>query len=90
MLVLTRKKDEGIQIGDEVVVRIMDIQGGQVRIGIQAPSDISIIREEIIQAVREDNISSVATKKPDLSTIQGLFKKETVPSIHKEDSDAAI
>jgi carbon storage regulator len=90
MLVLTRKKDEGIQIGDDVVVRIMEIQGGQVRIGIHAPRDIRIVREEIVQAVREENISSIATEKPDIATIQGLFKKENVPSIHKEDSDAAI
>lgn len=65
MLVLARKKDEGIYIGDDIVVRIVEIQGNQVRIGIQAPKDVRIIREEIVQVVREENMQSLATEKPD-------------------------
>ncbi len=87
MLVLARKKDEGIQIGDNIVVRIMDISGGQVRIGIQAPKSVRIIREEIVQAVREENIQSLATEKPDIAAINQLFKRE--PS-EKNEPDATL
>jgi carbon storage regulator len=47
MLVLTRKGGEGIAIGDAITVKILDIKGNQVRIGIEAPRDLRIYREEL-------------------------------------------
>lgn len=47
MLVLTRKAGETIRIGDNITVRVLEARGSQVRIGIEAPSDVKIYREEI-------------------------------------------
>ncbi|WP_300363564.1 carbon storage regulator CsrA [Hydrogenimonas sp.] len=58
MLVLTRKKDEAIRIGDNIVIRIVAIDKQSVRIGIEAPDDVTILREELVQAVSEENIKA--------------------------------
>jgi carbon storage regulator len=48
VLVLSRKKQQTIRIGDEVIIKIIEIKGGTVRIGIEAPDDIGILRGELI------------------------------------------
>lgn len=50
MLVLTRKTGEMIRIGDQITVRVLEARGSQVRIGIEAPDDVKIYREEIYLA----------------------------------------
>ena len=47
MLVLTRKRHEIIRIGPDIAVQIVEIQGGSVRVGIEAPADVAIVRDEI-------------------------------------------
>ena len=49
MLVLSRKAEESMYIGDDIKITVLDIRGGQVRIGITAPQDIKIHREEVYQ-----------------------------------------
>ena len=53
MLVLSRRRDEAVVIGDEVRIRILSIDRNQVRIGIEAPGDVSIVREELIRCQTE-------------------------------------
>lgn len=55
MLVLTRKKDEGIQIGEHIEVTILSIEGDQVKIGIEAPKMIEIHRKEVYLAIQKQN-----------------------------------
>jgi carbon storage regulator len=55
MLVLSRHRDESIMIGDDVVVTIVDIRGDKVRLGIQAPSDIPVHRQEVYEAIKREN-----------------------------------
>lgn len=55
MLVLTRRLGESIRIGDDISIRVLDIQRGQVRIAIDAPREIPVHREEIYQQVQEEN-----------------------------------
>jgi len=52
MLVLSRRKDETIVIGDDVRISIVDVHGGTVRLGITAPRDIPVYREEVYDAIR--------------------------------------
>lgn len=51
MLVLTRRKNERIRIGESIVVTVVEIRGDKVRIGIDAPQDIPVHREEVYQAI---------------------------------------
>ena len=55
MLVLTRKVDECINIGDDIVVRVIDANQGNVRLGIEAPRNVSIYRQEIYEKIQEQN-----------------------------------
>ena len=55
MLVLTRRVGETIRIGDDVSICILDVQGGQVRVAIDAPREIPVHREEVYQLVQAEN-----------------------------------
>ncbi len=55
MLVLTRRVDESLNIGDSIEVTVLAIEGDKVKIGIKAPREITILRKEIYQAVQEQN-----------------------------------
>jgi carbon storage regulator len=55
MLIITRRPGEKIMLGDDIVVHVMEIVGNSVRVGIQAPRAIPVYREEIWNAVREEN-----------------------------------
>ena len=55
MLVLTRKVGERIRIGDEVTLQVLEVRGGQVRLGLAAPAEIRIFREEIFLAIQGQN-----------------------------------
>ena len=54
MLVLSRQRDESIMIGDKVVVTIVDIRGDKVRLGIQAPEEIPVHRQEVYEAIKRE------------------------------------
>ena len=54
MLVLSRRADESLYIGDDIKITILDIRGGQVRIGMTAPDTIKVHREEVYQRINKD------------------------------------
>lgn len=58
MLVLSRHRDESIMIGDDVVITIVDIRGDKVRLGIDAPQDIPVHRQEVYDAIQRENRKS--------------------------------
>jgi carbon storage regulator len=62
MLVLTRKTNESIMIGDEIKVTVVEVRGDQVKLGITAPKQISVHREEIYLAIRKENIQAAASQ----------------------------
>ncbi|MGM0645615.1 MAG: carbon storage regulator CsrA [Thermodesulfobacteriota bacterium] len=55
MLVITRKVGEGFVIGDDVVVQVLSEQDGRVRIGIEAPRELKIYRQEVYERIRQEN-----------------------------------
>jgi carbon storage regulator len=55
MLVLSRQRDESIMIGDNIVVTIVDIRGDKVRLGINAPAEIPVHRQEVYEAIQREN-----------------------------------
>jgi len=77
MLVLTRRLGESINIGDNIKITVVDIDGKQVKVGIEAPKDISIFREEVYERIKEENIRAASATADDLKKAAQLFKKDS-------------
>jgi carbon storage regulator len=71
MLVLSRKRDESIIIGDDVVVTVVDIKGEQVKLGVSAPKMVSIHRKEVYEAIQKEN---QAASRVEMNNLSGLVK----------------
>jgi carbon storage regulator len=60
MLIITRRPGEKVMLGDDIVLHVMEIVGNSVRVGIEAPRSLPVYREEIWDAVREENRAAAA------------------------------
>ena len=74
MLVLTRKAGESIVIGSHIRVTILELQGRQVRLGIEAPSDVSVHRGEVYERSREENELAAGADHEQLKSLSQAFK----------------
>jgi carbon storage regulator len=76
MLVLTRKKNQKIMIGDDIELTIVDIKNEQIKLGIAAPDHVKVFRKEVYDAIQEENkVASRETALPtDLKGLADLFK----------------
>lgn len=73
MLVLSRRRDETIMIGDDVEITIVDIKGDTVRLGINAPRFVTVHRKEIYDAIKAENIENMKKQQvPDAAAIGSL------------------
>lgn len=73
MLVLTRKAGDGIIIGDDIVIKIIEMKGGGVRIGIEAPHDKKIYRQEVYDRITQENKEALQWNLTDLDTLSTNF-----------------
>ncbi len=78
MLVLSRQRDETIMIGDDIEVTVVDIRGDKVRLGINAPKEISVHRKEVYEAIRKENKEAAQVKPEDLSALGGKIQPRAV------------
>lgn len=76
MLVLTRKLGESIAIDDHIKIRVVQIKGKQVRLGIEAPKDTKIHREEVYLAIQDQNVKSVDVGSDRTRSVSKLLKNE--------------
>lgn len=76
MLVLTRRHNESIMIGDSVEITVIEVKGEQVKLGISAPKDIIVHRKEIYMAIQRENIDASKSTLDKLSEIGGIFKRK--------------
>ncbi|AEY64387.1 carbon storage regulator CsrA [Clostridium sp. BNL1100] len=72
MLVLSRKKDQSLMIGNDIELTIIEIQGDQVKIGLKAPKHVSIYRKELYLEIQEENKKAATAEIVELDSI---FKK---------------
>ena len=72
MLIITRKKGESLMIGDDIEITISKIDDGSVKIGINAPKNISILRKELYEEVMEENKQAI---KIDMNLLKNINKR---------------
>jgi carbon storage regulator len=79
MLVLGRKVNESVMIGDDIVVTVLAIEGDRLKIGIEAPSHVRILRRELYETVKEENVrAAMLPAQADsnwLPSVRDLFQK---------------
>ncbi len=76
MLILTRKSGEGLFIGDDIRITILEIRGKQIRLGIEAPTNIIVLRDEIYQRIQEENLQAAGAQDKDVTEIAQLWRQE--------------
>jgi carbon storage regulator len=69
MLVLSRRSNESIVIGGEIVVTVLEIKGDQVRLGIRAPRSVTVHREEVHAEIQRENRSAAVVRSVDLDRL---------------------
>lgn len=70
MLVITRKKEETILIGDDIEVTVVSSKDGVVKLAIKAPDDVTILRKELLAEVKEENKNAISNKKDLLNILK--------------------
>jgi carbon storage regulator len=73
VLVLTRKVGEGIIIGDDIKITIVELKGGGVRVGIDAPRDMKIHRQEVFDRIKQENKEATQWDIADLDELSSLL-----------------
>ncbi|MGK7345389.1 MAG: carbon storage regulator CsrA [Candidatus Nitrospinota bacterium M3_3B_026] len=76
MLVLTRKLGESVTIGDDIKISVIDIKGRQVRLGIEAPRNMTIHREEVYAKIQEENRRAAVLEPINMDKLAGVFPKK--------------
>jgi carbon storage regulator len=76
MLVLTRKSDEEINIGDDITITIVEIKGNSVRLGIKAPANLKIYRKELYEKIKQENLLSSNLFKDEFEKINKVLRSK--------------
>ena len=77
MLILTRKLGESIAIGDSIKVTLLEVQGKQVKIGVLAPQDIPIHRQEVYEKIQLENLRASVASENDLSALASILENSS-------------
>ncbi len=76
MLVLSRKLGESIAIGEDIEIKVISIEKGVVKLGVEAPKRVSIVRSELLQDIKESNIAaSKEVKEGELTLLSKILKR---------------
>jgi carbon storage regulator len=76
MLILSRKVEESIKIGDTITIKILNIGDGQVKIGIDAPKSLKVHRSEVYDLIQRENTDAAKVKKTDVALAAKLMKQQ--------------
>jgi carbon storage regulator len=88
MLVLSRKRGQSIIIAEQIKVTVLDVSGEQVRLGVEAPQELAVYREEIYEQIRAENITATTVNPEAMQRLQeALDEREKEKEKEKENKD---
>lgn len=73
MLILSRKTDQQIKIGDEITLTIIEIRGDQVKIGVEAPKSIKVFRQEVFSAIKSENTAALNVNTDSIGALSKML-----------------
>jgi carbon storage regulator len=73
MLILARRINESIMVGDQVEISVVDIKGDQVKLGISAPKSVKVYRREVYRAIQEENVAASRAAPESLPSLDALL-----------------
>ncbi len=76
MLILSRKTDQQIKIGDNITITIIDIKGDQVKIGVEAPKCVKVFRNEVFNAIKKENAAASVVNNEMVSSLSKILNKK--------------
>jgi carbon storage regulator len=76
VLILTRKTGEALIVGDNIQITVLEIRGKQIRLGIQAPGDVQVFREEVYRRIQGENLQASGVQMTDLSEGARLWRQK--------------
>ncbi len=76
MLILSRKIDQQIKIGDDISITIIEVRGDQVKIGVEAPRDVKVFRQEVFNAIKNENTAASNVNSEKIGSLSSMFKNE--------------
>lgn len=76
MLILSRKTDERIKIGNDITITIIEVRGDQVKIGVEAPKNVKVFRQEVFNAIQNENkAAALAPSGENISALSHILKE---------------
>ena len=76
MLILTRKAGETIRIGAEIKIQVLEIKGNQIRIGVDAPRNIAVHRQEVFEQIQQANLEAAKSAPQNLSELTKIWQNQ--------------
>lgn len=76
MLVLSRREGESVVIGNDIVVTVLEVRGGQIRLGVDAPRSLQVHREEVFRQVSEENRAAMGSSAEHQARFQAARKPD--------------
>jgi carbon storage regulator len=77
VLVLTRKPEQSLRLGDTITVTVLAIEGDRVKLGIEAPRTVSVLRQELFVQIQAANAEAALAAHPDLSAVAAVLRQQT-------------
>jgi carbon storage regulator len=88
MLVLSRRRDESIMIGDNVEITVVEVRGDVVKLGVRAPREVPVHRKEIYMTIQEENIAAARASAQDISKALEAVRQKTAAPPKPRDTKA--
>jgi carbon storage regulator len=77
VLVLTRKPEQSLRLGENITVTVLAIEGDRVKLGIEAPRTVSVLRQELFIQIQAANAAAAVAGQPNLSNVAAVLRRQT-------------